>query len=660
MIFQSIMFLFAAGAIGIPIYLHLAKREAPTQSSFPSLKFLTGSLAAGEKSRVPIHWLLLLLRCLAIILLALAFAHPYMPQASPPNQSMRILLLDDSYSMRASANEALVKELAQTLNSASSSDPIMLGLVRDTVLWMSEFSEDPLELRKWLKDNRTANFTSDFRAAIRQASQRLHFQSAETKQILLFTDGQQLPWQAIDLESFELDPGVELEVKTAGSLDAVENVSIRDVTIEELTLGGGSEYRLTLEVQNYGATAVSMMAEVYFKENKVTEIPISVAPHSVFQSSSKFSASAYQRQYGYVRLNVQDGLAVDNQRYFSINSRRKPVVFAQRNPSAHDYLKTALNLGQAGSRCFYYDLSDTEPQHDLSQAKLIILYPEGDTIRSGVQKQIVAAVENGATLLVAGLFQSEQYPELAPLPIPQGKSDTGVRQLNEVDLSHPIFSIYHRIPSRDLFSLVFNQVIQLEPYASSNVIAAFSESPAILETPAGSGRILSLAFTLDNKRTNWPTQPAFVAFAQATLAYASGEKEQSIQHEIDTMPFEQQSIQKVRNLHQDKVQPLRDGWFYPMAPGNFMVSTPLQDYLISVNLPSEESDLATLDTEITFMDNAVTSPAKGSNPAVATTPISPDSDLNYELTKWLFMIVCLLLVAEFILADRARSRMGTR
>lgn len=653
------MFLFAAGAIGVPIYLHLAKREAPTQTSFPSLKFLTGSLASGEKSRVPIHWLLLLMRCLAIILLALAFAHPFMPQVSLPNQSMRILLVDDSFSMQASSNKGLEKELAQTLRSASSSDPIMIGLVRDTVLWMSDFSEDPLELRKWLEENQTPNFKSDFRAAIRQASQRLYFQTAEEKQILLFTDGQKLPWQAIDTESFELDPGVELEVKTAGSLDAVQNVCIRDVTIEELTLGGKSEYLLTLEVQNYGDSAVSTMAEVYFKEKKLTEIPISVEAQSVFQSSSKFSASAYQQQYGYVRLNIQDGLEVDNQRYFSINSGGKPIVFAQRNPSAHDYLETALNLGKAGSRCLYYDLNDQERQDDLSKAKLIILYPEGDPINSVVQKQIVDAVENGATLLVAGLFDSAQYPGLATLPIPQGKPDSGVLQLNEVDLSHPIFNIYHLIPSRDLFSLVFNDVIQLQPHESSNVIAAFPGSPAILETPSGSGRILSLAFTLNNKRTNWPTQPAFVAFAQSTLAYATGERAQSIHHVIDTMPFEQQSIQKVRNLHEDRVQPLSDGLFYPKYPGNFMVSTPLKDYLISVNLPSEESNLASLDTEIAFRSKADVRPAGAPNAAVAQIQMSPDSEFNYELTKWLFMGACLLLVFEFILADRARSRMGT-
>src|SRR5690606_22457884 len=98
---------FLAGllALGIPIAIHLSRRQAREPVQFPSLMFLKNIPQQTEERRQIHRWPLLLLRCLAILLLVLAFARPFLDrdeaQASVPTTGARelVVLGDRSYSM---------------------------------------------------------------------------------------------------------------------------------------------------------------------------------------------------------------------------------------------------------------------------------------------------------------------------------------------------------------------------------------------------------------------------------------------------------------------------------------------------------------------------------------------------------------------------------
>jgi hypothetical protein len=74
--------LFLAGltALVIPLVVHLRHRERKDPVRFPSLMFLR-RIPFREARRQQIHhWPLFLLRLLAVALLALAFARPFVPE----------------------------------------------------------------------------------------------------------------------------------------------------------------------------------------------------------------------------------------------------------------------------------------------------------------------------------------------------------------------------------------------------------------------------------------------------------------------------------------------------------------------------------------------------------------------------------------------------
>ena len=72
------LYFIGAIAIGAPILFHLIRRQPKGQVPFSSLMFLKATPPRlTRRSRLD-NWFLLLLRALALILLAIAFARPFL------------------------------------------------------------------------------------------------------------------------------------------------------------------------------------------------------------------------------------------------------------------------------------------------------------------------------------------------------------------------------------------------------------------------------------------------------------------------------------------------------------------------------------------------------------------------------------------------------
>ncbi len=76
MAFVNLSLLFGTLLVGIPIVLHLVMRQKPKQLVFPAIRFLQKRQETNRRTLRLRHWLLLLLRCLAVALVAVALARP--------------------------------------------------------------------------------------------------------------------------------------------------------------------------------------------------------------------------------------------------------------------------------------------------------------------------------------------------------------------------------------------------------------------------------------------------------------------------------------------------------------------------------------------------------------------------------------------------------
>jgi hypothetical protein len=147
------------------VLLHLIRRTPRGQQPFSSLMFLSPSPPRiTRRSRIE-HWLLLALRALAIVLLALAFARPFL-RASASLLMDRgggrqiAILLDTSASMRrADVWKQAVARAEKTLDNLAPNDTVALYQFNSQLRTVVDFPDSTVDrsahhtlVRQSLKD----------------------------------------------------------------------------------------------------------------------------------------------------------------------------------------------------------------------------------------------------------------------------------------------------------------------------------------------------------------------------------------------------------------------------------------------------------------------------------------------------------------------------
>src|SRR5947207_9865807 len=102
--FFHLAFVAGTATAAVPVVIHLIFRMRKRRIVFSSLRFLHQSMLKESKRLKLRELILLLLRCLACIFIALAFARPYRANSALTGPGGRVtedvvLVLDDSPSM---------------------------------------------------------------------------------------------------------------------------------------------------------------------------------------------------------------------------------------------------------------------------------------------------------------------------------------------------------------------------------------------------------------------------------------------------------------------------------------------------------------------------------------------------------------------------------
>ena len=180
MAFLTPLFLVGLAALVVPILIHLQRRHEVRAQSFPSLMFLESIPIASMRRRWIRNWLLLALRCLAISLLALAFARPWLPggdvQASAGGEGRSlVVLLDISFSMGFEDRWERAKEAADSaLQEVSPADEASIVVFSDAATVLGEPSSDPALLSQTLSTVELSFRKTRYGPALRMARKIHH------------------------------------------------------------------------------------------------------------------------------------------------------------------------------------------------------------------------------------------------------------------------------------------------------------------------------------------------------------------------------------------------------------------------------------------------------------------------------------------------------
>src|ERR1700719_1876550 len=142
-------FLAGLAGLALPLYLHLLKRQTTTPKAVSSLMFFESRTQASTRHRRLKYFLLLSLRLLVLLLLILAFANPFVNRNAAALASNRLVLLviDNSFSMRAGTRLADAKDAAMSVLAGKGSARAQVAAFGSQLRLMTQPMEDQTALR---------------------------------------------------------------------------------------------------------------------------------------------------------------------------------------------------------------------------------------------------------------------------------------------------------------------------------------------------------------------------------------------------------------------------------------------------------------------------------------------------------------------------------
>jgi hypothetical protein len=551
--FLAPLFLLGALAIAAPIIFHLIRRTPMLQRTFSSLMFLSPSPPRlSRRSRLD-KILLLLLRCLILGLVALAFARPFLRDKLPiatanTPQKISLLLVDSSASMKRPNlwpdAVARVRDLARRASPADRLEIALFDRGLRKLVTFDEWSALPPQERTAFSERRMAEatptwFAGDLSSALIFAAEELDGLSqahpAAVRQVVIISDlaeGSRLQ----NLQGFDWPRGVEVTFDTvraksrnnAGLHMAVEGENVSTTVAEGRPLVRVSnsaeskreQFRIAWVDSKTGASIGNPIdVHVSAGKSRVVRAPqraATNAPASLvltgddepFDNTLYIAAPELERvQVGFLgsaaENDPEDILYYLKRAFQETRHRMVSIVPVAQNAAA---------IIPPGMR--FVIASGNLPD------------PQAESLRNFLE-------QGGSALFVikdAGAAAALQKIVKAPRPLTDEAAGREYAMLEQIDFTHPVFAPFSEPRFSDFTKIHFWKHRRLETNALSQarLLARFDDgSPALVEAAIGTGRLLILTTGWHPADSQLALSSKFVPLLYSMLEYAGCFKEQA-------------------------------------------------------------------------------------------------------------------------------------
>jgi hypothetical protein len=530
--FLSPLFLIGLAAAAIPIAIHLFHRKTEPVIEFSAMRFLRRAPVEQSHRRRLREMILLALRVTALLLLAFAFARPYLAQSAAALAApATIVLVDNSVSMSAPGQFDRAKaRAADVLRSAGPGSSVGVLAFADGVTEVAPLSDDRAGALTAVSQLRPGAGATRYRTALGRAAEAL---GDRTGRIVVITDLQQSGWDAADQGA--VPERVAIEVEDVGGPET--NLAVASLRVE-----GRDAIAL---VQNFSPQAAATPVMFAIDGRPAGVVPLTIAAGG----SGEARVTVPETITGALTASVADaqGYGADNVRYALVDAAAAPLVLAvtaSGHPSESFYLERALGLVQGAGGFRFRAISgpafsDMKPE-ELDAAQVVAVLGTRGVEQRG-RELLASFVRSGGGLLVtAGADVDPAIIREALHDIVQTSwraRDAAPLRFAPDDSRHPVFRVFGGVGT--LGNVSFARSVRVEPGASADVVARYSDgTPALVEEAAGEGRVLVFASDLNNSWNDFPLQPAFVPFVHETLRHLSAARQTPSEYVVGALPGE--------------------------------------------------------------------------------------------------------------------------
>lgn len=640
-------FLAGLAALSVPIILHFLKHRPTQRTPFPSLRFLQATLARRAANNKLRKWIVLLLRCMCLTALVLAFCMPYLSRFAKQPEEAIVVLWDNSFSMQAEPfQEMLHNQCLKQLDKADATHPMLLGVVSDKVVWSGKFTSSPKELRTSFETLENKEGTSSFENALRLADARLTIMRGKTKRIVLITDRQALPWKTLQWEK-KLSPGVRLSVLAPNNGGFI-NAAITDLSLKTPFHGKDTPVSVAARLRNFSDRAMEGVLTCLLDGKEVGREQVELAPMS--ESTHDFEFKGEQDHQGVeVKLDVDDELAADNQRWLALNPTPLPTVSANADPSGQtDFLQLAFNPTKQSASAEWKEWNGAMDPAQLAKADLLIVR-DGFPLHSEAGERFVKTIEQGG----AAALVWNDTPDMRNLLLQFGISSDMLpkrqtKVLDFIDFDHPVFKPFLEAQVGSFFNILFFDPPVLKLPDDAQVLAAFEDgTPAVAEVSVGQGKLLVIATAMDRLHTDWPTHATYLPFWREVMEYCKRDHQTDTPFRVSSTPIYIAGMQQAVRMGSDEPVEIEESRLPAEKAGNYLLDADTNPRVVSINLPSEESDPSPLDASLSWEKIVSMEPAAKAG-FVADQPMDQGKSFWYTL----FIVAILAALGELLIANR--------
>jgi hypothetical protein len=646
--------------VALPFYVHLLRRHTTIPHPFSSLMFFERRTQSSIKHRRLRYLLLLSLRTLLFLLLALAFANPFINRTAANMSSEKLLLLviDNSFSMRAGTRLADARrEALSVLSSKSPADRAQVMALGSQIQVLTQPSQDSGALRAAVESLKPADSHGNFGELAR--SLRSLAESIPTPiELHLFSDMQKSAMPASFAE-LALPPNISLVlhpvVKSAAPNWTVESVNVPGQVWDP------NKTRVQVVVAGFNTPAatrtVSLVVNGKTLATQIVAVPANGRGTTEFQSLDV--------PYGFTRCEVRidsaDEFPADDVSLFAVertDPRRALFVYEPGDSRSLVYFRAALASGAEAA--FTVDAASVAQAAGLPLSKYaFVVLSDLISVPASFEGELLKYVQTGGSVWVAvGTSASHS----TRIPVFGGNilesryySRTSDRFLSvgEADASYP------SVAKADRWAGVkFYFAARVDPAGTRVAARLTDQTPLLLEKKIGEGNVLLFTSGLDNLTNDFPLHPIFVPFVEQTARYLSGTQSRSGARMVDSFlelrSSKEQSV-SVEVIDPDGHRPLSlkeasSAETYQLTPAGFyelQLANGRHD-VIGVNADRRESNLDVIPDDALSLWRG----NPGGNASQAAAGQVQEQTKRYSIWWYIMILVLAAALAESLLASR--------
>ena len=518
-------FLIGGVAVAVPIVLHFLRRDVAPEVPFSAVRLLRRSPIARSRRRRLRDLLLLAARGIALLLLASAFARPYIIGASSTS-TVRIVAIDRSFSMGAPGRFARALELARReIDDATAGERVAVVAFDDHAETIA--AAGPAGAARAALAGLTPGFgATKYAEALARAAE---IAAGDEGRLIVVSDLQHAGWESD--EHAVLPGNLTLQVRGVGA--PPPNLAVTAVRI--------AGDRIVATVLNTATQARSGQVRIDRDGRTVATAAYSVPPGSAGDVAISYTPPTSGSIS--VLLDDREGFVADNVRYAVLDPVvPKPVLLITSGDTSSGFFVSRALAAAAGAgpdpMAVRTATGQSLPEVRASDYSAVLLLSDRGIDRRAWES-LAAYVSAGGGLVIAS------SPEMDPAvlssmfkwtpgisgPIEVGPSVT----ISPTDQRHPIFRPFGPLAA-NLGQVHFSKVWNVTG-DNWDVVARFTDGrPALAERREGQGRVVLFASDVDRRWNDFPLNPAFVPFMVETVRYASGTRDRGRDYIVGSAP----------------------------------------------------------------------------------------------------------------------------